>query len=116
MTRFLPTHYYDRSLPQTFIADESGSPADTLAYPTQQALGLFATPDIATATLGYERVWIVIFCHAIDEYRTTGYVDHTHRVWLEQHHTLVSVTSFGDLEVAESGLSPTAFPQLEPDQ
>jgi uncharacterized membrane protein len=115
---FLPTHYYDRSLPQTYIADEPGSPADTLAYPTQQALGLFATPDIATATVGHERVWFVIFRHAIDEYRTAGYADHPHRVWLEQHYTLVSVTSFGDLDIAEyqAGLSPTAFSQLEPGQ
>ena len=52
---FLPTHYYDRSLPQDFVADEPGSPSDTLAYPTQQALGLFATSDIATATLGHEQ-------------------------------------------------------------
>jgi len=112
---FLPTHYYDRSLPQAFIADKPGSPADTLAYPTQQALGLFATPDIATATQGHERVWFVIFRRALDEYHAAGYSDHPHRAWLEQHYTLVSVTSFNDLDVYEyeSGLSPTAFLGLE---
>jgi hypothetical protein len=48
---FLPTHYYDRSLPQDFIADEPGSPSDTLAYPTQKRQG--APPlDIATAAWG----------------------------------------------------------------
>jgi 4-amino-4-deoxy-L-arabinose transferase-like glycosyltransferase len=108
---FLPTYYYDRSLPQAFIADEPGSPSDTLAYPTQQALGLFASADIATATLGHERVWFVIFRRAIDEYRAADYPDHPQRVWLEQHYTLVSVTSFNDLDVYEyqSGLSPTAL-------
>jgi 4-amino-4-deoxy-L-arabinose transferase-like glycosyltransferase len=112
---FLPTHYYDRSLPQTFIADEPGSPSDTLAYPTQQALGLFATPDMAAATQGHERVWFVIFRRAIDEYRAAGYADHPYRAWLERHYTLVSVESFSDLEVYEyqSGLSPTAFAGLE---
>jgi mannosyltransferase len=112
---FFPCHYYDRELPQTFIADEPGSPADTLAYPTQQALGLFATPDIGTATQGHERVWFVIFRRALDEYHAAGYSDHPHRAWLEQHYTLVSVTSFNDLEVYEyeSGLSPTAFLRLE---
>lgn len=107
---FFPVHYYDRSLPQDFIADEPGSPSDTLAYPTQQALGLFAASDIATATLGHERVWFVIFRRAIDEYRAAGYADHPQRAWLEQYYTLVSVTSFNDLDVYEyqSGLSPTA--------
>ncbi len=108
---FLPTHYYDRSLPQAFIADEPGSPADTLAYPTQQALGLFATPDMATATRGHERVWFVVFHRAADEYRAAGYLDHPHRIWLEQHYTLVSMASFNDLDIYEyqSGLSPAAF-------
>ncbi|GAB4536644.1 MAG: hypothetical protein Kow0063_22420 [Anaerolineae bacterium] len=114
---FFPVHYYDRSLPQDFIADEPGSPSDTLAYPTQQALGLFATSDIATATLGHERVWFVIFRRAIDEYRAAGYSDHPQRAWLEQHYTLVSVTSFNDLEVYEyqSGLSPTVSRPPEAD-
>jgi len=112
---FFPTHYYDRSLPQEFIADEPGSPSDTLAYPTQQALGLFATSDIATATLGHERVWYLVFRRAIDEYRAAGYPDHPQRAWLEQYYTLVSVTSFHDLDVYEyqSGLLPTVSPPPE---
>jgi hypothetical protein len=96
---FLPTHYYDRSLPQAFIADEPGSPADTLAYPTQQALGLFATPDIATATRGHERVWFVIFPRAIAEYRAGGYPDHPDRLWLESRYRQVERMSFNDLDV-----------------
>jgi mannosyltransferase len=108
---FFPTHYYDRSLPQGFIADEPGSPSDTLAYPTQQALGLFATSDIATATLGHERVWVVVFRREIEEYRAAGYAHHPQLAWLEQYYTLVSVTSFNDLDIYEyqSGLSPTAI-------
>jgi len=115
---FFPTHYYDRSLPQEFIADEPGSPSDTLAYPTQQALGLFATSDIATATLGHERVWFIVFHRAIEEYRAAGYPDHPQRDWLEQHYTLVSVTSFNDLDVYEyqSGPSPTASSPPEADR
>jgi len=96
---FLPTHYYDRSLPQTFIADEPGGPADTLAYPTQQALGLFATPDITTASRGHERVWFVIFSRAIAEYRAAGYPDHPDRLWLESHYRQVERASFNDLDV-----------------
>jgi hypothetical protein len=112
---FFPSYYYDRSLPQTFIADEPGSPSDSLAYPTQQALGLFAIPDIATATQGHERVWFVIFRRAIDEYRAAGYADHPQLIWLEQHYKLVSVTPFNDLDVYEyqSGPLPAAFRQPE---
>jgi uncharacterized membrane protein len=98
---FFPTHYYDRTLPQSFIADEPGSPSDTLAYATQQALGLFAVPDIETAVQGHERAWFVIFRRAVDEYRAAGFADHPQRSWLAQHYTLVSVTPFGDLDVYE---------------
>jgi uncharacterized membrane protein len=112
---FFPTYYYDRTLPQTFIADEPGSPSDSLAYPTQQALGLLAIPDIATATQRHERVWFIIFRRAIDEYRAAGYADHPQRIWLEQHYKLISVTSFNDLDIYEyqSGPSPAAFMQQE---
>ncbi|MGQ9502300.1 MAG: glycosyltransferase family 39 protein [Anaerolineae bacterium] len=97
---FFPVHYYDRTLPQSFIADPPGSPSDTLAYPTQEALGLFAIPDLATAVRGHERVWFVIFRRAMEEYRAAGYTDHPHRLWLEQRYTLVSFHTFGDLDVA----------------
>ena len=103
---FLPTHYYDRSLPQAFIADEPGSPSDTLAYPTQEALGLFATPDLETATRGHDRVWFVIFRRAVDEYREGGQPDHPHRMWLERHYNLISVTSFNDLDLYEYQTGP----------
>lgn len=96
---FMPAHYYARSLPQEFIADEPGSPSDTLAYPTQQALGLFATPDMAAATQGHGRVWFVIFRRAIDEYRAAGYADHPHRAWLESNYNRVNQISFNDLEL-----------------
>jgi hypothetical protein len=115
---FLPTFYYDRSLPQEFVADEPGSASDTLAYPTQQALGLFAVPDVATATLGHERVWFVVFRRAVEEYQAAGYEDHPQRIWLEQYYTLVSVNSFNDLDIYEyqSGLSPAAarLPEVRP--
>jgi len=107
---FFPTHYYDRELPQSFIADEPGSPGDTLAYPTQEALGLFATPDIETAARAHERVWLVMFRRAVDEYRSAGYADHPQRIWRGQHYDLNSVTSFNDLDVYEyqSGPPPVA--------
>jgi hypothetical protein len=46
---FFPMYYYDRTLAQAFIADPLGAGSDTLAYPTQQALQLYAT-DLEAAT------------------------------------------------------------------
>ena len=71
--------------------------------------------DIATATLGHDRIWFVVFRRAIEEYREEGYPDHPQRAWLEQHYNLVSVTSFNDLDIYEyqSGLSPTRDLGLE---
>lgn len=98
---FLPTHYYDRSLPQAFIGDEPGTPSDTLAYPTQQALGLFATPGIEAAAAGHGRVLWIVFRRELDEYRQAGYTDHPQLAWLREHYVPGAVTSFGDLEVHE---------------
>lgn len=93
---FLPAHYYDRTLPQSFIADPPGSGSDTLALPTQEALGLFAA-DLETATAGHDRVWFVIFDRAIAEYRAAGYDDHPHRAWLEARYRRQSEIHFNDL-------------------
>ncbi len=96
---FFPAHYYDPSLQQTFIADEPGSASDTLAYPTQQALGLYAEPDLETAVQGHERVWLVMFKREAEEYRAAGFEQHPQQLWLQQRYTLVSVQPFGDLQV-----------------
>jgi uncharacterized membrane protein len=45
----LPMVYYDRDLPQAYLADPAGSGSDTLSLPTQQVLGLVARPEIETA-------------------------------------------------------------------
>jgi len=103
---YFPTHVYDRSLPQTFIADEPGSPADTLAYPTQDALGLFAAPDLASAVARHQRVWFVIFRRAVDEYRAAGYPDHPQLSWLDERYMRVSVASFNDLDVYQYEMKP----------
>jgi 4-amino-4-deoxy-L-arabinose transferase-like glycosyltransferase len=109
---FLPTHYYDRTLPQRFIGDEPGSPSDTLAYPTQQALGLFATPDMATATVGAGRVWFVVLDREVGEYLAAGQPEHPYRAWLEEHYTLTAVASFNDVEVDEYRIDTLSTPGM----
>lgn len=93
---FLPTHYRDRTLPQSFIADEPGSPADTLARPTQKALGIAATADLEAAVGERERVYLVLFEQARAEF-TSSSREHPHLHWLRSRYTPADVHAFGDL-------------------
>ncbi len=95
---FFPMYYYDRTLPQVFLTDPPGSGSDTLALPTQDALGLHAVIDPQTAVNGAERVWFVIFDKAIEEYRPDP---HPHLSWLWAHFSIRSVRHFDDLTIYE---------------
>lgn len=91
---FFPMHYYDRALPQEFLSDPPGSGSDTLAYPTQQALGLYAT-TLDAATGKAQRVWLVIFHQAMTEVEGV----HPHVAWLEAHWTQAQTFSVGNMDV-----------------
>lgn len=95
---FFPTHYYDHSLPMAFIADEPGSPSDTLAAATQEALGLYATTDLETAVADHPRIWFVVFQAALAEYEAIGQT-HPHLAWLNTHYRQTHLTEFNDLLV-----------------
>ena len=95
---FFPMHYLDRTLPQVFLADTPGSGSDTLALPTQDALGLHAVIDPQTAVNGAERVWFVIFDKAVDEYRPA---EHPHLAWLYAHYSVRGVWHVDDLAIYE---------------
>jgi len=82
---FFPAYYYDPLLPQAFCPDRPDMGSDTLALPTQEALGLFATPISRTVTGGVGGVWYVAFDRTWEEYRTLGYDDAPNRVWLRAH-------------------------------
>ncbi len=94
---FFPMTYYDRALPQTFIADPPGAGSDTLAYPTQQALGLYAT-NLAAATANKSRVWFVIFQNAIDDAAAQGQPQQN-LAWMDQYFHRVSLERYNDLDV-----------------
>jgi len=98
---FLPVAYYQRGLPQKYVSDPPGSGSDTLAPPTQKALGLFASPDIAAAAGDAERLLFVIFTKALEEYQDAGYETHPHLAWLEMNYQVVEKTSWDDLVVYE---------------
>ncbi len=56
----LPAKFFDRTLRQSFIRDEPGSSADTLASATQEVLGIHAESDIQSAVQNVSGVWFVI--------------------------------------------------------
>jgi len=94
---FFPAHYYDRPLPQSFVRDAPGSGEDTLAYPTQQALRLYAT-TLDAATSGARRVWLVMFEQAIAEYQAAGR-EHPDLAWMDARWTRAQTFSVGDMGV-----------------
>jgi len=94
---FLPSHCYDRSLPQACIGDELGSASGTLALPTQQALGLKAWPNVAHATDESPRVWFVMFPPALDSAAQLGTED-PNKAWLDAHDHLATAVTFRDLQ------------------
>ncbi len=95
---FFPMHFYDRALPQTYIADPPGSGSDTLYRSTQAEMGLFAAADPQTATGDAARVWFVIFDKAVDEYRPA---EHPHLAWLYAHYSARGVWHVDDLAIYE---------------
>jgi len=91
---FFPAYVYDRTLPQVFLGDPPGSGSDTLARPTQEALGLFPT-DLEVVTEGKSRVWLVIFRQAVEQAQGK----HPHLAWLDAHFKREQTFEFRDAEV-----------------
>jgi mannosyltransferase len=96
---FLPCHYYDRQLPQEFMADPPGSGSDTLALPTQKALGLLASQSMEEVAAGSQRVWFVIFQRTFLEYEELGHPQPPHKAWLEERYRLVETVALNDLNI-----------------
>ena len=96
---YFPMHVYAQELPGGFLADPPGSPQDTLALPTQEALGIFATPTIAEAVGTADHVWLVYFPREMAEMRASGR-QHPALIWLAGRFVTVKQREFGDLMVA----------------
>ena len=96
---YFPMRVYDPQLPGTFLADPPGSPQDTLAYPTQEALGIYATSTITEAVGTAERVWLVYFPREMEEVRAMG-LEHPVLAWLEGRFVEEQRQPFADLTVA----------------
>jgi hypothetical protein len=96
---YFPMRVYAPDLPGGFLADPPGAPQDTLAYPTQEALGIFATSTITEAVGQAQGVWLVYFAREVEQVRALG-ADHPALAWLASTSILVEQERFSDLVVA----------------
>jgi mannosyltransferase len=96
---YFPAYVYDHQENQSFIADEVGSHNDTLALISQQAMNIFAQPDINTAIGNNQEVRFVVFSKAIEEYKEIGINVHPKIQWLNSHFIQENHISIGDLEI-----------------
>ena len=96
---YFPCLYFERSLPQTFLADEPGSSNDTLAAQSQQAMQIFPKLNIQAAVGNHTQVYFVVFRQTVQEYQAAGLGDHPQIAWLKQHYHLESQVNFNDLEI-----------------
>jgi len=97
---YFPTHVYAPDMRGLFLADPPGSPQDTLAYPTQEALGIFATPTITEAVGAAERVWLIYFTRELKELQAMG-SEHSALLWMrEEDFCEVEREQFADLVLA----------------
>jgi hypothetical protein len=96
---YFPMHVYAPDLPQTFLADPPGSGQDTLAYPTQQALGIFPSSNISEAVGAASNIWMVYFPREVAEFADLG-LKHPALTWIEARYALSATERFEDLTVA----------------
>jgi hypothetical protein len=96
---YFPMHYYDQDVCGVFLADPPGSPQETLAGPTQEALGIFATSTITEAVGDASRAWLVYFPREVREAQAiTG--EHPAFGWMGDRFLEVGRERFSDLTIA----------------
>jgi uncharacterized membrane protein len=95
---YLPSFYFDRSLPQGFILDPINSSVDTLSPATRKILNLQSFEDIEDGTASATRVWFIIYQQSLDEYAHAEQI-HPHLEYLDRHFVLDSVEEWDDVRI-----------------
>jgi mannosyltransferase len=95
----LPMLYHDRSLPQLYVTDPSGSSTDTLAKATREVLELKAAQNIYEATQNAHRIWFIIFERSIAEAQAAGMETHPQMNYLHQNFVHSETEQWGELQV-----------------
>ncbi len=96
----LPAIYYDRTITQRYLRDTPGSSEDTLALPTQEALGLLADVCIQSASREGKRIWFAAFSAAEQQYEDAGRPEYRQAVdWLDSHFDMIERRQFNDFDL-----------------
>jgi mannosyltransferase len=95
---YLPSLYYDGTLPQGFIADPANSSVDTLSPTTQKVLHLQSFESIEDGTANAPRVWFIVYQQSLDEYTQAGQT-HPQIEYLDQHFELESIEEWDNLRI-----------------
>jgi 4-amino-4-deoxy-L-arabinose transferase-like glycosyltransferase len=94
---YLPMRFYDRALPQEFLADPAGAGSDTLSRTTQAVMQI-APVDFDLSLRNRARVWFIIFQTAIDEAIEAGH-PHGNLSRLDAAMHRRDVQTFGDVRI-----------------
>ena len=96
---YLPSFYFDRELPQSYLIDPPGSSTDTLSPTSRKILRLTAQENMETASANAARVWFIIYQQSMDEFMSQGYRTHPHLEYLDTHFILTSIETFDDVRL-----------------
>ncbi len=98
---FFPTMFYWERERSFYLEDPEGSPNDTLAYPSQIAIGYFASGNIEQF-LNEEELLFIVFQETIDEYAENNFF-HPVITKLRNEYSEEKIYSVGDLLIMEYG-------------
>ena len=96
---YLPSFYFDRNLPQSYLIDSLGGSTDTLSPATRKILHLADQENIESASVDADRVWFIVFQQSMDEFTAQGFETHPDIDYLNKNFTLTSTEIFDDVRL-----------------
>jgi mannosyltransferase len=96
---YLPSFYFDRELPQSYLIDPPGSSTDTLSPATRKILHLTDQKNMETASVNATRIWFIIHQQSIDEFTAQGYKTHPQLKYLNANFALTSTEYLNDIRL-----------------
>jgi hypothetical protein len=98
---FFPTIFYGERDRTQYLQDPKGSPNDTLAYPSQIAIGYLASENIEKF-LNEDKLLFIVFQKTLDEYAENN-LSHPVIAILQKEYSEEKIYSVGDLVIMEYG-------------
>jgi hypothetical protein len=98
---FFPTIFYGERDRTQYLQEPKGSPNDTLAYPSQIAIGYLASENIEKF-LNEDKLLFIVFQKTLDEYAENN-LSHPVIAILQKEYSEEKIYSVGDLVIMEYG-------------